>query len=97
MPSNSVLFFPSVTGTTGGGGSSLTYSKDVATGALVAHTPTSILHSMGYANYNFEVKDATNKADVDAIYIDPAFPTTKFIIEVGVDLPGGLTVTCQGW
>jgi len=97
MVTKSVLFFPSVTGTTGGGGSSLTFTKAVLTGALVAGAPKTLVTGMGYANYSFTIEDATNMADVDSIIVDPANPTNAFIIQVGVDLPLGLTVNVHGW
>lgn len=96
MPSNSVLFFPGVSVTVGAGGSPVA-ALTVATGALTAGVPASVAHSMGYTNYSFSVADATNIADVNQIYVDPAFPTTNFIIETLVDLPLGLNVTCLGW
>jgi len=96
MPNKSLLFFPGANVTIGGGGTG-TFSTVVATGALTAGVPSTLVHGLGYANCAFIVMDATNAVNVDLLYADPLAPTTDFIIQTGIDLPGGLNVFCIGF
>jgi hypothetical protein len=87
-------------GSGGGGGSTAggnTQMKNVLTGALTANNPVSIPHGItGCTNFTFVVSDANNDVAVQILKVDPAAPLANFIIEVGIDLPAGLTVHCFG-
>lgn len=71
--------------------------KTINTGALLADTPVSIAHNLNLANYQLEVTDASNNVEVNTLKKDPADPTNKIIVEVGVALPGGLDVSIIGY
>jgi hypothetical protein len=95
-----VKFFPSVVVNSGGGsgGGTVANVNTVSTGALVDGVSKSVATGMTYTNYSFIVHTTTNAEDVSIIEVDPALPTTNFIIQVdGVSLPGGLLVDCFGW
>lgn len=80
---------------TGGGGSSVTYTKTISTGPLVAGDNT-IVHGMGYTNYSYELHDSSNIADVNGIYPAIADPTNAITINVVVPIPAGLTLIIRG-
>lgn len=74
----------------------------VATGALVAGAPKSVLHGLNRNNFLFIARDAAdnNNAEVDTLTTDPANPVTlmnNLIIEVSVNIPAGLWVNVIGW
>ncbi len=88
------ILYPQESG--GGGGSSPVSGGDVATGALVANVEKSVSHGFGISELQLQVKDANNNADVATLKPDPADPTNKVIIKVGVNLPAGLTISVLG-
>lgn len=78
----------------GGGGSPATY-KQLATGALVQGNNTISL-GVTLSSFTCTLSNATNTVLVNAIYPDPANPTTKVIINVTKAIPAGLTLTIVG-
>lgn len=72
-------------------------AKTINTGALVANTPKTITHDFNLADYQLQVNDSNNNADVNTLKKDPADPTNKIIVETGVSLPGGLDVSIIGY
>ena len=71
--------------------------KTVNPGALLANTPVSIPHDLGLTNYQLQVTDNVNNVEVQTLKKDPADPTNKVIIEVGVAVAGGLDVSIIGY
>lgn len=65
----------------------------VSTGALVANTLKTVTHGLNCDDCSFLVADSNNNADVDIIKKNALDPRNKFDIQVGVNLPSGLTVT----
>ena len=74
-----------------------TKGSTINTGALTANTPKSITHNLGLADYQLQVHNASNNQDVFTLKKDPADPTNKIIVEVGVDLAGGLDISIIGY
>lgn len=74
-----------------------TQGSTISTGALLANTQKSIVHNLDLNNYQLEVSDASNNVGVNTLKKDPADPKNKVIIEVGVDLPGGLDISIIGY
>lgn len=68
----------------------------MATGALVIGDNT-ITHNLGKTHYIFQLVDTTNQVLVNQTYPDPANPTTKYIINMTVALPTGLTFNLIGY
>ena len=81
----------------GGGVSRPAGGGDVATGALTANTLTTVTHSFGLTDYQIEVRDADNNVEVKTLKKSTTDPTNAVIIEVGVDLPNGLTISIIGY
>jgi hypothetical protein len=83
----------------GSGGATATKSAEVSVGALTAGVDKSIAHGLtGCTKFNFIVRTSTNQALVSECCKDPAFPTTKFIINSAVDIASGiLSVIVQGF
>lgn len=101
MANNGVKFFPSSdTNITIGGGGAGTFSTVVNTGALLSGVEVAVAHGLvGYTHFSFSVFDASenNNADVNKLCIDPANPTSKFLIISGKDVPGGFDVTVHAF
>ena len=74
-----------------------TEGKTINTGALLADTPKTVTHDLGLSSYQLEVHDADNNVEVSTLKKDPGDPTNKIIVEVGVDLAGGLDVSIIGY
>lgn len=98
MPNNGVLFFPMSTGGAGGGGSTPVFAKTMSVGALTAGVTTTLTHSMGYSNFNFQLFDASNNIVVDTfLEQNPADPTNKVDITSSVNVPAPLYINILGF
>ena len=89
--------FVTVFGVAGGGIVGNTKGTTINTGALVANTPKSIVHALNLDNYQLEVHDNSNNVEVSTLKKDPADVKNKVIVEVGVNLPGGLDAPIIGY
>ena len=69
----------------------------VNSGALLANVPVSVAHNLGLSKYQMQVHDADNNVEVNVLKPDPADPTNKVIIEVGVAIPEGLDISVIGY
>jgi hypothetical protein len=78
-----------------GSGGSIPSFRQFNTGALTIGDNTIAL-GITLSNYTYQLSDATNSYLVNAIYPDPANPTTQLIINVVDDVPAGLTLTIIG-
>uniref|UniRef100_A0A6M3K4Z2 Uncharacterized protein n=1 Tax=viral metagenome TaxID=1070528 RepID=A0A6M3K4Z2_9ZZZZ len=78
------------------GGGTVSAGIAVATGALVAGNNT-VIHSLALANYNIQLRNATNIAMVNQVYPDPTDPSNQIIVNVGAPIAGGLTLFLVGW
>ena len=74
-----------------------TKGSTIATGALLANTPKSIAHNLDLDKYQLQVHDNDNNVEISTLKKDPADPKNKIIVEVGVNLPGGLDVSIIGY
>ena len=87
-------------GSGGGSGATAcgnTQFRSVATGALTANNPTSVAHGLvGCTSFSFTVSDGYNNVLVKEITVDPANPTTHFLIQAGINIPSGYIVKCFG-
>ena len=87
-------FFSYYKGSGGGGGTSS--GLKVPTGPLLAGDNT-IIHNLDKTDYIIQLRNPENIVDVNAIYPDPADPTNKVIINVVINLPGGLDLYLVCW
>ena len=69
----------------------------INTGALTANTPKSIAHNLNLADYQLQVHDDSNNVEIQTLKKDSADPTNKIIVEVGIDLAGGLDISIIGY
>ncbi len=69
----------------------------INTGALVADFPKTIVHNLDLDNYQLEVSDDENNVEVQTLKKDPADPKNKIIVEVAVDIIGGLDISIIGY
>jgi hypothetical protein len=67
-----------------------TKTAQVAIPVLTGGVDLSVAHTLvGCTKFNFIIRSSTNQVLVNKCYIDPALPTSNFIIGSPVDIPAG--------
>jgi hypothetical protein len=88
------------TGSSGGSGGTAAMGVSVNSGALVDGVSNSVAHGLvGFTDFNLQALDSNNNiVECQILTPDPAFPTSKFLIQVvGINFPAGLTVNVIGF